>query len=62
MSNQVSSHDILNRDPYRAAAARVFGIPESEVTEDQRRYAKDCAFMYVYHGDPTTVAKPKEGK
>ena len=62
MSNQVSSREIQNKDPHRAVAARVFGISESEVTEEQRRYAKSCSFMHLYHGDPSTVAKPKESK
>lgn len=62
MSNQVSSQEIQNKDPHRAVAARVFGISESEVTEEQRRYAKSFSFMHLYHGNPSTVVNPKEGQ
>ncbi len=35
-------------DPYRDAASKVFGVPPSEVTEEQRRYAKGVRYGLIY--------------
>lgn len=35
-------------DPYRVTASKIFGVSASEVTEDQRRYAKCIGFLAVY--------------
>lgn len=35
-------------DPYRVTASKIFGVSASEVTEDQRRYAKCIGFLAMY--------------
>ena len=35
-------------DPYRVTASKIFGVNASEVTEDQRRYAKTVDFLAKY--------------
>lgn len=40
-------------DVFKAEAAKVFNVPESEVTPDQRRYAKQRAFVHIYSRTPT---------
>ena len=35
-------------DPYRVTASKIFGVNASEVTEDQRRYAKTVEFLNKY--------------
>ena len=39
---------IANKDIHRATAAKVYGIPESEVTSEQRRNAKSVNFGIIY--------------
>lgn len=36
------------RDTYTSLAAKFFKIPYDEVTQEQRNYIKQRAFMYVY--------------
>lgn len=38
-------------DPYREAAAKLYGIPVEQVTADQRRAAKEIAMYSRYSGD-----------
>ena len=45
------------RDPYRATAASTFGVPEAEVTEEQRGAAKQINFGIVYGMTPRGLAK-----
>lgn len=35
-------------DPYRVTASKIFSVSVSEVTEDQRRYAKTVDFLAKY--------------
>ena len=37
-----------SEDPYRVTAGKIFGVSASEVTEDQRRYAKTVDFLAKY--------------
>lgn len=39
-------------DAHRAKAAELFGIPESEVTAEQRRYAKTVNYVHMYSPQP----------
>lgn len=43
-------------DLHRKKAAEIFGIPESEVTPEQRRYAKTVNYMNLYN-DPNSLEK-----
>lgn len=38
----------MERDIHRETAARIFEVPENEVTEEQRRAAKTQNFMEMY--------------
>lgn len=44
---------LLNgEDPYRVIASKIFNVSVSEVTKDQRRYAKSATFLNMYaNGD-----------
>lgn len=44
-------------DTHRVRAAELFGIPESSVTNEQRRIAKSFAFALQYGAGPKTMAK-----
>ena len=35
-------------DPYRVTASKIFGVSVSEVTKDQRRFAKSMEFLNKY--------------
>jgi len=45
-----------NRDVHTAVAAQVFGVPESEVTSQQRRMAKTVNFGVIYGISPNGLA------
>jgi DNA polymerase-1 len=49
------------RDPYKATAANMFGIPEEEVTEEQRGAAKVVNFSFIFGASAFGIAK-KLGK
>lgn len=38
----------MNTDLHRKKAAEIFGIPESEVTPEQRRYGKTVNYSEIY--------------
>ena len=42
-------------DPYRRAAAKIFKVPESEVTPDMRSQAKMCMMGHVYGATDQTL-------
>jgi len=44
------------RDPYEATAANVFGVPEEEVTEEQRGVGKVLVFSFIFGGSASAVA------
>lgn len=41
------------KDLHREAAAKLFGVPESSVTEQQRQQAKRLHFLWAYAGCAT---------
>lgn len=43
-------------DLHRKKAAEIFGIPENEVTPEQRRYAKTVNYTNLYN-DPESLEK-----
>ncbi len=45
------------KDPYKATAATVFGVPEEEVTEEQRKAAKVLVFSLIFGADAHGIAK-----
>src|SRR5262249_28316943 len=45
-----------DRDIHAAVAARIFGVPEAEVTKDQRRVAKTVNFGVIYGLSPFGLA------
>ena len=45
------------RDPYKATAAAMFGIPEEEVTEEQRAVAKVINFSFIFGATAFGIAK-----
>ncbi|MEW4569944.1 DNA polymerase I [Tautonia sp. JC769] len=45
-----------NRDIHRVVAAQIFGVPEGEVTKDQRRMAKTVNFGVIYGLSPFGLA------
>lgn len=46
-------------DPYKRAAAQKFNVAYEDVTEGQRRWAKQRAYYYAYSGRPPKNAKRK---
>lgn len=50
LSNDPTLNDAFNhgKDPHRTTAAAVFGVPESQVTDDMRRVAKTVNFGIIY--------------
>lgn len=44
-------------DVHRRTAARAFGVPENEVTKDQRRDAKAVVFGVMFGKSPSSLAK-----
>ena len=44
------THGVLT-DSYKAEAAKMFNVPEDQVTAEQRRYAKQQAFSKIYRGN-----------
>jgi DNA polymerase I len=49
------------KDPYKATAAAMFGVPEEEVTEEQRGAAKVVNFSFIYGAKAYGIAR-KLGK
>jgi DNA polymerase-1 len=45
------------KDPYKATAARMFGVSEDEVTKEQRGAAKQINFGLIYGMSPKGLAK-----
>jgi DNA polymerase I len=45
---QMINDFVLGKDIHRATAARVYGIPESEVTKEMRSHAKSVNFGIIY--------------
>ncbi len=45
------------KDPYKATAANMFGIPEEEVTEEQRSMAKVLNFSFIFGATPFGIAR-----
>lgn len=37
-------------DTFKAEASKIFGVPEDQVTEDQRRFVKHQAYIAAYMG------------
>lgn len=47
-TNTINAHTGERTDPYRAEAAKVFIVPECQVTPQQRDWVKRRMFMYAY--------------
>ena len=43
---------LAGRDLHRERASKIFNIPEEEVTESMRMYAKKLYYLEVYGGSP----------
>lgn len=39
-------------DPYKYVASKVFAVPESKVTAEQRKEVKSNLFFYLYNRKP----------
>lgn len=50
--NALDAHTGQSVDVYKAEAAKMFNVPESEVTPDHRRYAKQRAYVHIYSRVP----------
>jgi DNA polymerase-1 len=48
------------RDPYKATAASMFGVPEEEVTDEQRASAKVVNFSFIFGASAHAIAKKLE--
>jgi DNA polymerase-1 len=48
---------VAGRDPYKATAANVFGVPEDEVTEEQRGVAKVLIFSFIFGASAYGIAR-----
>lgn len=48
---------LKQEDVHRAIASMVFGIPEDEVTDEMRKYAKQCTFGLLFGGTAWGIAQ-----